>query len=162
MDQPNLNANLGLDTYASILGVRLERAASRAELKIALGRLAECDLVLIDTPASNPRQDDSIAQLVKSLSGVGDLRAVLLLSAATNSADLIDWIKSYRPVGIDSLLFTKLDECRYLGPLLNTLLSVTLPLSFITFGQSLAEDLAPAQPELFANLVLTGVAHEFY
>ena len=160
MDERPLSANPTLDTYAGILGVQLERAANRGELKIALGRLAECDLVLIDTPATNPRHSDSIVRLAKSLHGLGDLRCVLLLSAVTNSADLIDWVDCYRPVGLDSLLFTKLDECRYLGPLLNTVLSAALPLSFITFGQSLAEDLAPAQPELFANLLLTGVGHD--
>jgi flagellar biosynthesis GTPase FlhF len=160
MDPPHLSANQTLDTYAGILGVRLERAASRSELKIALGRLAECDLVLIDTPATNPRHGDSISQLAKSLHGLGDLRRVLLLSAVTNSADLIDWVNCYRSIGLDSLLFTKLDECRYLGPLLNTVLSAALPLSFITFGQSLAEDLAPARPELFASLLLTGVVHD--
>ncbi len=160
MDEPRLIANQSLDTYAGILGVRLERAANRGELKIALARLAECDLVLIDTPATNPCRPDSIAQLAKSLHGVGELRCMLLLSAVTNSADLIDWVDSYRTVGLDSLLFTKLDECRYLGPLLNTALSAALPLSFITCGQSFAEDLAPAQPEVFASLLLTGVVHE--
>jgi flagellar biosynthesis protein FlhF len=160
MEQPCLSGTAGLETYASILGVRLERAASRGELKIALGRLADCDLVLIDTPPTNPRHGDSIGQLAKALGGLGDLRSMLLLSAVTNSADLIDWVDCYRPVGPDALLFTKLDECRYLGPLLNTVLSAGLPLSFITFGQSLAEDLAPAEPELFANLLLTGVVND--
>ncbi len=160
MDEGPLSADPTLDTYAGILGVRLERAASRGELKIALGRLADCDLVLIDTPATNPRHRESIVRLAKSFHGLGNMRCVLLLSAVTNSADLVDWVDCYRPLGLDSLLFTKLDECRYLGPLLNTVLSAALPLSFITFGQSLAEDLAPAQPELFATLLLTGVEHD--
>ena len=140
--------------------MRLERAANRGELKIALARLADCDLVLIDTPGSNPRNGDGIARLAKSLHGLGDLRPMLLLSAVTNSADLIDWVNSYRTIGLDSLLFTKLDECRYLGPLLNTAISTGLPLSFITCGQSFAEDLALAQPEVFASLLLTGVVHD--
>ena len=160
MDERHLSANPMLDTYAGILGVRLERAASRGELKIALARLADCDLVLIDTPGTNPRRRDSIAQLAKSLHGLGELRSMLLLSAVTNSADLIDWVNNYRPIGLHSLLFTKLDECRYLGPLLNTALNAAVPLSFITCGPSFAEDLAPAQPEVFASLLFTGVVHD--
>ena len=85
---------------------------------------------------------------------------MLLLSAVTNSADLIDWVNNYRPIGLHSLLFTKLDECRYLGPLLNTALNAAVPLSFITCGPSFAEDLAPAQPEVFASLLFTGVVHD--
>jgi len=160
MDERYLTSTDTLQTYAGILGVRLERAANRSELKVALARLADCDLVLIDTPGSNPRNGDGIAQLAKSLHGLGDLRRMLLLSAVTNSADLIDWVNSYRQVGFDSLLFTKLDECRYLGPLLNTALSAGAPLSFITCGQSFAEDLALAQPEVIASLLFTGVVHD--
>lgn len=160
MDDRYSISNDTLQTYAGVLGVRLERASNRSELKIALTRLTDCDLVLIDTPGGNPRSGEGIAQLAKSLQGLGDLRRVLLLSAATNSADLIDWVNSYRTIGLDSLLFTKLDESRYLGPLLNTALSTGVPLSFIACGQSFAEDLAPVQPEVFASLLLTGVVND--
>jgi flagellar biosynthesis protein FlhF len=160
MDERRLNAADPLMAYSGILGVRFERAATRGELKLALGQLSDCDLILIDTPGTNPRDAVSIAQLAKSLHGIGGLRSMLLLSAVTNGPDLADWVNNYRTVGLHSLLFTKLDECRYLGPLLNTALGAAVPLSYITFGQSFAEDLALATPEVFASLLLTGVVNE--
>jgi len=156
MDEQRLNSAGTLMTYAGILGVRFERAANRSELKIALERLSDCGLVLVDTPGTNPRDNDSIKQLAKSLHGVGALRCALVLSAVTNGADLLDCVNSYRTIGLHSLLFTKLDECRYLGPILNTALNAAVPLSYITFGQSPTEDLAVAKPEVFASLVLSG------
>ena len=160
MDERRLHGNDMLTTYAGIIGARLERAENRSELKIALERLSDCELVLIDTPATNPRDRDSIAALAKTLHGLADLRSALLLSAISNGADLIDCVESYRPVGVDTLVFTKLDESRYLGPLLNTALSVGVPVSYITFGPSFSEDLAPAAAQIFASLLLTGGLHD--
>lgn len=160
MDERRLNAADPLMAYSGILGVRFERAATRSELKLALDQLADCNLILIDTPGTNPRDHASIAQLAKSLRGIGGVRSMLLLSAVTNGADLADWVDNYRTVGLHSLLFTKLDECRYLGPLLNTALNAAVPLSYIAFGQSLAEDLALATPEVFASLLVTGVVND--
>ncbi len=160
MDERRLNFSDMLMAYAGILNIRFESASNRGELKIALDRLADCDLVLIDTPGTNPRNRDEIAKLTKSLHGLADLRCVMVLSAVTNCADLIDWVDSYRTLPLHSLLFTKLDECRYLGPILNTALSAAVPLSFITFGQSFTDDLARATPDVLASLLFTGVVHD--
>jgi len=84
------------------------------------------------------------------------LRRALLLSAATNDRDLAEWVAAFRQVGVDALFFSKLDESRYFGPLLNTTLGAGLPVSYLTLGQNLAGDLEIAKPEIFASLLLTG------
>jgi flagellar biosynthesis GTPase FlhF len=49
-----------------------------------------------------------------------------------------------------------LDESRYFGPLVNTILRSGLPVSYITLGQNFAGDFEVAKPEIFASLLLTG------
>lgn len=155
-DQRRLAGGDPLALYASILGVRYETAESNKELRRAFERLSSCDLVLVDTPGVNPRDEGAMKNLARLLHTLPQVRRMLVCSAATNGADLADWIKRYGRLGLNSLFFTKLDECRYLGPLINTALSAGHPLSYITLGQNLAGDLENATPEVLTSLLLTG------
>ncbi len=156
-DDRRLAVGESLGVYAGILGVRYETAANKKELQRAFDHLSDCDLVLVDTAGVNPRDDQGVHDLAKFLHGFPDLRRALLLSAATHDRDMAEWVKLYGKVGLDTLLFTKLDECRYFGPLINTTLSSGVPVSYITLGQNFAGDVEIAKPEVFASLLLTGV-----
>jgi flagellar biosynthesis protein FlhF len=156
-DQQGLKGSDPLAIYAAILGVSYETAVNGKDLKRALDRLSDCDLILVDTPGVNPRNEAGIHQLTKLLHGLPDLRAMLVLSAVTNGRDMADWVRIYSQARLDSLFFTKLDECRYFGPLINTALGAAAPLSYIALGQDLAGDLEIAKPEVLASLLLTGV-----
>jgi flagellar biosynthesis GTPase FlhF len=90
------------------------------------------------------------------LQGLPGLRRALLLSASTNGTDMAAWVKKYQCLGFDSLFFTKLDECRHFGPLLNTALGAGYPLSYVTLGQNMAGDLEAARAEVLTSLLLTG------
>jgi flagellar biosynthesis protein FlhF len=156
-DQHGFKGSDPLGTYAAILGVRYEIAASRKDLKRALDRLSDCDLILVDTPGVNPRNEEGIHGLAQLLHGFPELRATLVLSAVTNGRDMADWVHIYSQARVDSLFFTKLDECHYFGPLVNTALGAGAPLSYISLGQDLVGDLEIAKPEVLAGLILTGV-----
>jgi len=153
-DQRRLTTGDPLAVYAGILGVRYEIAGNRQELKHALDALRDCDLVLVDTAGGNPRDDKAIRDLAKLLHGFPDLRRALLMSVATNGADMADWLALYRKVGLHSLMFTKLDECRFFGPALGAALNSGLPLSYVTSGANFAGDLQIAEADVFARLML--------
>lgn len=156
-DERSLATSDPLAVYAGVLGVQYERAGDRKALKVALERLADCDLVLIDTAGVNPRDEAGVKDLAKLFHGCTEVRRTLLLSAGTHAQDLTDWIANLAPLEIHSLFFTKLDECRYFGPLLHAALTSALPVSYLSLGQNLAGDLEIARPEVFASLLLTGV-----
>ena len=155
-DQRRLSGDDALALYASILGVRYETAENNQELRRSLERLADCDLILVDTPGISPRDEQGVKELGRLLHAIPDLRRALLCSATTNHADMADWVKAYGPLGFSSLFFTKIDECRHFGPLVNTALGSGYPLSYITLGQNLAGDLEIAKPEVLISLLLTG------
>jgi flagellar biosynthesis protein FlhF len=156
-DNRRLAAQDSLAVYASILNVGYEKAENKKELKQALEHLSDCDLILVDTPGVNPRDTVSVQNLAKMFSGLPELRRMLLLNAASHGRDMAEWVTLYGKVGLNALLFTKLDECRYFGPLINTILGSGVPVSYITLGQNFAGDLEIAKPEIFASLLLTGV-----
>jgi len=147
-----------LAVYAGILGVRYETAGNREELKQCLDGLADCDLVLVDTAGANPRDPKSMREVTKLLHGFPDLRRTLLLNAATNGTDMAEWTAAYRKTGLHSLMFTKLDECRFFGPALGAATTFGLPLSYLSTGPNFTGDIKIAEPKNFANLVLSGSA----
>ncbi len=156
-DQRRLAIGDPLAVYAGILGVQYETAGNRKQLGQALERLSDCDLVLVDTAGVNPRDAKSVQELRKLLHEFTDLRRGLVLNAASHDRDMEEWIKIYGEAGLNTLLFTKLDECRYFGPLVNAALSSKLPVSYVTLGQNLTGDIEVAKAEVFASLLLMGV-----
>lgn len=156
-DERRLRTGDPLAVYASVLGVPYEQADGGRSVKEALGRLSECDLVLIDTPGVNPRDPQSVKELKKMFHNLPEVHRTLLLSAGSNGSDMAEWVESFRQVGVHSLFFTKMDECRYFGALLQAMLRADLPASYIAMGQNLSGDLEIARPQVFASLLLTGV-----
>jgi flagellar biosynthesis protein FlhF len=149
-----------LASYCGILDVPYRAAHDRTSLEQAFDQLSSSDCVLLDTPGFSPRDESGVEELTESLDAVSDLKRMLLLSAATNGRDMADWVEVYRKIGLDSLVFTKVDECRYFGPLINTAIVSGLPLAYVTGGQDLVNDLQVGRPELLANLVLSGWSND--
>ena len=60
----------------------------------------------------------------------------------------------FAEVGVTSLLLTKLDETTGLGNLLPVLRESNLPLSYVTNGQNVPDDIAAAERRRLARIVL--------
>ncbi len=149
-----------LASYCGILDVPYRAAHDRESLAQAFAELSECDCVLIDTPGFSPRDAGGIEDLAQSLEAVPDLKRMLVLGAATNSRDMGEWVAAYEKLRFDSLIFTKVDECRYFGPLVNTALGCGAPIAYVCGGQDLVNDLQSSRPELLANLILSGWSND--
>lgn len=139
---------------AGVMGVPYESAETRAGLERALKHLSDCDVILIDTPGVSPRNEKGLDELARLLRGIPDIKCMLLLNATTNDHDMSDWVKLYGQVEFESLLFTKVDEGNHFGPLVNNAITSGRPVSYLTTGQKLTEDLVVATREVLADLIL--------
>lgn len=153
LDHQSLTGAAELRVYAQILGVACEAAEDEPTLAEALGRLADRDVVLVDTPGVSPRDGAALAEIARLAGSVAGLRRALVLSAATHPEELLEWIELYRQVGFDSLIFTKLDECRRLGGLLSGAICARRPLAYLSSGPGVADGFAPARAETLAAWV---------
>ncbi|MFQ5780484.1 MAG: flagellar biosynthesis protein FlhF, partial [Nitrospiria bacterium] len=63
-------------------------------------------------------------------------------------------IDRFSVIPIDALLFTKIDETRTYGPLFTVMGRKKKPISYLTMGQRVPEDIEVATPKRFAELVL--------
>ena len=87
----------------------------------------------------------------------------LVLSASTRENELINTIRSFSELSIDRTIFTKIDECTNTGVILNTQIQNGSPLSYLTNGQRVPEDLLEISRRSVAELILTqheGFTHD--
>ena len=78
----------------------------------------------------------------------------LVLSAASGARSLAAAAEKFAPVGVTSLLVTKLDEATGLGNLLSLARTSRLPFSYLTDGQNVPDDIAVADARRLAQLIL--------
>ena len=142
-----------LKTYAQIIDVPLEVATSADQLKEAVARLSGCEIVLIDTAGRSQRDAAKIRQLSSSFSVMRPQEVHLVLSSAAGQNVLDQTIERFRPVGIDRVIFTKLDEALGFGVIVNSLQKAEAELSYVTTGQDVPSDIEIAEPRTLAELI---------
>lgn len=143
-----------LRTYAEIIDLPMQVVTTPMEMRRALDEFSGMDLVLIDTAGRSPRDELQINEL-KSLLIDADVDEVqLVLSMTAGLPGLVSTVERFSSVGTSSLILTKLDEAHELGSLLNLAREVRLPISYLTTGQDVPDDIEPAETHRLARLVL--------
>lgn len=143
-----------LRTYGEIMGVPLEVAYTPSELQQIVGDNQDKDVILIDTPGRGQRNEKQIADLKAAVHAVENKTVYLAVSAATRYKELVDVVDKFGVVGFDSLVITKMDEAVIFGPILNLASRCKKPLSYVTTGQNVPEDIEDASASVIADLVL--------
>lgn len=150
-----------LRTYANILGVPLQVVYTLEEMNNAIEGFKEYDLILVDTAGrshKNKEQCEEIRHIIKDSTVDENQKKeiYLVLSAATKYRDLLNIVEVYEKIGNYSLVFTKLDETSSLGNILNVRLKTGAPLSYVTYGQVVPDDIRLLDAQTLAKKLLGG------
>ncbi len=143
-----------LRTYADIIDLPMEVVSTPREMRAAIARLSDLDLILMDTAGRSPQDDLRIQELKAMLSEAHADEVHVVLSSVASAASMKQAAERFAEVGATSLLFTKLDECTGLGSILPVLRSSNLPISYVTNGQNVPEDIASAERRKLARAIL--------
>lgn len=146
-----------LRTYADIIDLPMEVVSTPREMGQAVQRFADLELVLIDTAGRSPCDEVRVHELRALLheSHADDVQ--LVLSAGTNVRQLEQAAERFAVAGVTAILLTKLDESPALGNLYPWLRACPLPLSYLTNGQNVPQDIEPADRKTFAKRLLSHV-----
>jgi flagellar biosynthesis protein FlhF len=143
-----------LRTYARIMGIPMEVAGSRKDLKQAVSRHADCDIILIDTAGRSPNSGQEVLEL-KNLFNIREaVHHYLVLSATTGYGGLRHADEKFGTLPFSSYIFTKLDEVQDASSMVNFLISRHKPVSYFTTGQQVPEDIEVASKKRLASLLL--------
>lgn len=143
-----------LRTYAEIIDLPMKVVTSPREMRRALDELSGLDLVLIDTAGRSPRDELKIQEL-KSLLAEAQVDEVhLVLSLVASPKSLQATAEKFAPAGTTAMILTKLDEAVGMGSLLSVARRIPLPVSYLTTGQDVPDDIEHASSRRVARLVL--------
>lgn len=142
-----------LQTYADIIDLPMEVVSTPREMRTAIDRLKDMDLILMDTAGRSPRDEVKIQELKSMLGEAAADEVHLVLSATCGASNLVRTAERFAKVGSTSLILTKLDETTSLGNLLPLVRQADLPLSYVTNGQNVPDDIEAADPGRLAQAV---------
>lgn len=143
-----------LRTYADIIDLPMEVVSTPREMRRAVDRLADLDLILMDTAGRSPRDEVRIRELQYMLAEAEADEVQLVLSSVSSLGNMKKTVAQFAGVGVTSLLLTKVDEATGLGNLVPLLRDCQLPLSYVTNGQNVPDDIEPADRRRITRMVL--------
>lgn len=143
-----------LRTYADIIDLPMEVVSTPREMRAAIDRLADLDLVLMDTAGRSPRDDVRIQELRAILAEANADEIQLVLSSVASTSSLVKSAQQFSRVGTTSLVLTKLDEATGLGNLIPLFRNCELPVSYLTNGQNVPHDIESAHSTKLARIIL--------
>lgn len=152
-----------LKVYGEIMHLPVEVVLSPQQLIDALEKHSDKELILIDTAGRSQLDSLSIQELSQYLLPELHISNYLVLSAATRDNELLEAIKNFSQLSIHSTIYTKVDECVHHGTILNTQIKSKFPISYITNGQRVPEDIVEVDSPYLAQLILpnsNGIEHD--
>jgi flagellar biosynthesis protein FlhF len=147
-----------LRSYATILGVPFQVLETPASLSLALDRLRPNETAFIDTPGFAATDMADAANWAGTITSRLGMDIHLVLPASMRAADQKRIADQYEIFSPRKLLFTKLDETEALGGMITLSLLLRKPISFLSSGQQIPEDLEYAAADRIAGLVLHRLA----
>ena len=149
-DTQRIGAREQLYGFGRQLGIAVHEANSGTDLNQLLHKLADYKLVLIDTAGLGQRDRALTAQL-QWLRAAGQIRTLLVLPANTSFQDMDEVVRRFSAANPQGVVLTKLDETGRFGSALSVAVDHRLPITWVTDGQDVPEDLYRASA---ASLVL--------
>lgn len=132
--------------YAKILNIPFLSVTTASEFKTALSKLDPLDLILVDTVGRSHRCKDYVPRLLEYFNGVNPC-TFLLMPVATRDSEMDATTKTFSGLSIDRMIFTKVDEAVTTGSMINHNLIYRIPVSYLTTGQKVPEDIEKASSQ---------------
>lgn len=143
-----------LKTFAAIAGLPMEAVYQPGAMQNTLSRHLSRDAIFIDTAGRSQADTERLGELADFLKTAEPDEVFLCLAVATRFEEQLDIIERYKNLHPTGIIFTKLDESRGPGTIINVLNSTSLPMVYLTCGQNVPDDIVLAKPKRIIDLIL--------
>ena len=155
VDSYRLGAIDQLSRYARLMELPLEIARTNKDLLRIFGSHRDKDFILLDTTGRNPFSSSHRTELERIFDAVPGLMAQVMLCSTYKREDLMESIKFYKRFPAAGWTLTKTDETRSLAASLFPVIQAEIPLSYMTTGQRVPEDIiVPTGRKLSEKLLI--------
>ncbi|QGT99184.1 Flagellar biosynthesis protein FlhF [Candidatus Syntrophocurvum alkaliphilum] len=154
LDTYRISAAEQLKTFAEIIDIPIRVIFNPKDLHDSLQYFNDKDLIFIDTAGRSPYKLEHMNELKEFMEVAKPDESILVLSVTTSSTELINIYEKFNELGVDKLIFTKLDETQNYGHLLNVIYEINKPVAYFTTGQNVPDDIEVPDGLRFANKVI--------
>jgi flagellar biosynthesis protein FlhF len=140
-----------LRTYATIIGAPFRTARTLDEIDQAIETSRHP--LLVDTAGRSPADGD-LRDLRRLLGRRLDVRTHLVIPADTSLRSAHRIFQTFADAQPDRVVLSKMDEAESPSSLFMWLMERGIPVSYVTDGQRVPEDLEPATPAVLATALL--------
>lgn len=154
IDTYRIGAVEQLKTYADIMNIPFKVVFSLKEMEKAIDELNNCDVILVDTTGRSSKNSMQISELRAFIDRVNTDNIHLVISSTTKAKDINSIVEGFKVLNYNNVIITKLDETTTYGSILNILDAAKKPLSFITTGQNVPDDIKHISTNEVSNLIL--------
>ncbi|SDC44124.1 flagellar biosynthesis protein FlhF [Desulfurella multipotens] len=147
-------------TYSKIMEIPMQVCITKNDLQKAVNEFSDYDKIFIDTVG---RSQKDIKRLEESFNLFKDQEGMhfsLVLALNTKEEDCMEIYEKFSKLRIDSLLLTKLDETNTPGTMLNFAVKTKKPISYISFGQDVPDDIVKADPLSISSFIIKNTIKE--
>lgn len=141
LDTYRISAVEQLKTYAEILSSPIEVAYEIQDLKTAIERLSNRDVVFIDTAGRSHNNKGQVEDLKNVLDNIYNKKIYIVISANINLSDIHDIIDIYNFIEDYDIIVTKMDETKRYGNLLDIMNKTKKNIAYTAFGQNVPDDI---------------------
>jgi len=159
LDTYRIGAVEQLMQYARMMKLGIETVVDPPEFSHALESLQYCDYILIDTMGSSPYDKTKIEKIYECLNANTteyNVDVVLVMPSSIKYEDLKVTYDNFSSLGVDTLMFTKLDETIGFGNIFSLSYETKKPISYFSVGQEVPEDLVTATSDFLIECLLHG------
>ena len=145
--------------YARMMKLSIETVVDPPEFSQALNALSHCDYILIDTMGSSPYDRVKIEKIYECLelnNTEYQIDVTLVMPSSIKYEDLKTTYEKFETLGIDTMMFTKLDETMGFGNIFSLSYETKKPISYFSVGQEVPEDLVVASSDFLVDCLLNG------
>lgn len=153
-DTQRVSAVEQLRTYAAIIGAGFDTAETTRAIEQIIDANRNKGLILVDTQGYAANEMDGAVELAGYVSRRRNIEVHLVASASMRAADLGRVVDRFAVFSPAKLVFTRLDETGAYGALISESMRTGKPVSFLTAGQQIPDDLEPATAAQLIDRVL--------
>jgi len=148
-----------LKIYARIIGLPLEIASGSMDFKKSLRKFADKDIILVDTPGTSRNDMLNTGKLYETLKSEVPCESNLLISLTSSKECMMEVASRYGRFDYNQVILTRADECTRIGFLWDVLDQIAKPVSYITNGQNVPNDIEESNPQKIARLIVGNDLH---
>ncbi len=140
--------------YAKIMDIPAVVSITKEDFALAFKDFRDMENVFIDTVGRSQKDIQRLKDIFGMFNNMSDLHISLVLAVNTKEKDSFEIYDKFSRLPIDDFIFTKVDETNTPGTMLNLSVKLKKPISYVSFGQDVPDDIMKAEPLKIASLIV--------